>query len=241
MATPGRIISTVNGMTGIGPRDIVRLDSDGALPAVDGSNLTGISTSATDTPTPLTTKGDLLVHTGSDYARQGVGTNGYIVVADSTQDNGLKWTAPTLSPAHVEKIQTLTTVTSTGIPFDNTTPQITEGTQVFSFTYTMIDPSRDLFVEVLCHNTANFGAGYILALFDGSGTGAFGMGMYQPPTSGTVNQMWAQGRTSGQSGAITISGRMGCSSGSKSIGNDGFSFVERPDLLIKVYEMEAAA
>lgn len=39
----------------------------------------------------LTTKGDLLVHTGSVHARLGVGTNGYALVADSAETNGVKW------------------------------------------------------------------------------------------------------------------------------------------------------
>jgi hypothetical protein len=39
-----------------------------------------------------TTKGDLLVATGSNaYARQGVGADGSFLVADSTQANGLRW------------------------------------------------------------------------------------------------------------------------------------------------------
>ena len=41
----------------------------------------------------LTTKGDLLVHTGSVHARLGVGTNGYALVADSAEANGVKWAA----------------------------------------------------------------------------------------------------------------------------------------------------
>lgn len=41
----------------------------------------------------LTTKGDVLVHTGSAHARQGVGTNGHALVADSAQTNGVKWAA----------------------------------------------------------------------------------------------------------------------------------------------------
>jgi len=44
----------------------------------------------------LTTKGDLLVHTGSAHARQGVGANNTLLVADSAQTNGVKW-ASTLS------------------------------------------------------------------------------------------------------------------------------------------------
>lgn len=39
----------------------------------------------------LTTKGDLLAHTGSAHARVPVGTNGHVVTADSAEANGVKW------------------------------------------------------------------------------------------------------------------------------------------------------
>lgn len=40
-----------------------------------------------------TTKGDLLVHTGSAHARLGVGTNNHVLTADSAETNGMKWAA----------------------------------------------------------------------------------------------------------------------------------------------------
>jgi hypothetical protein len=40
-----------------------------------------------------TTKGDLLLHTGSAHARLGVGTNGHALVADSAETAGVKWAA----------------------------------------------------------------------------------------------------------------------------------------------------
>jgi hypothetical protein len=41
----------------------------------------------------LTTKGDIYVYTGSAIARQGVGSNGNVLTADSAQTNGIKWAA----------------------------------------------------------------------------------------------------------------------------------------------------
>lgn len=41
----------------------------------------------------LTTKGDLLVKTTAGFARQGVGANGLFLKADSTQTNGVTWSA----------------------------------------------------------------------------------------------------------------------------------------------------
>ena len=68
----------------------------------------------------LTTKGDLLVHTGSAHARQGVGANNTLLVADSAQTNGVKWSATlsglTLTSPVISSISntgTLTLPTST--------------------------------------------------------------------------------------------------------------------------------
>jgi hypothetical protein len=45
----------------------------------------------------MTTKGDLLVTTGSAFNRLAVGTNGYVLTADSTATNGVAW-AVTATP-----------------------------------------------------------------------------------------------------------------------------------------------
>lgn len=42
---------------------------------------------------PLTTKGDLIVRDASNAVRQGIGSNGNALIADSAQANGLKWGA----------------------------------------------------------------------------------------------------------------------------------------------------
>ncbi len=65
--------------------------------AVTGSGATAIVTTLANSIVglgnlnSLTTKGDLLTHTGAAHVRQGVGTNGFILVADSGVTNGLKW------------------------------------------------------------------------------------------------------------------------------------------------------
>lgn len=43
------------------------------------------------TPDKLTTKGDLLVHNGTKEIRLAVGTNDYVLTADSAQTEGVKW------------------------------------------------------------------------------------------------------------------------------------------------------
>jgi hypothetical protein len=66
----------------------------------------------------VTAKGDLLVATGSGVvARQAVGTNGYVLTADSTLTNGIKWSAasagysaPTLGSTVIPSGTTVTTI-----------------------------------------------------------------------------------------------------------------------------------
>ena len=57
---------------------------------------TGVATADAALPeTVVTAKGDLLVATASaTIARQGVGTNGQVLTADSTLTNGIKWATP---------------------------------------------------------------------------------------------------------------------------------------------------
>jgi len=52
----------------------------------------------------LTTKGDILATDGSALNRLAVGTNGYVLTADSTATNGLTW-AVAASPIDVLQIQ----------------------------------------------------------------------------------------------------------------------------------------
>jgi hypothetical protein len=71
-----------------------------------------------------TTKGDLLVATASaTIARQGVGTNGQVLTADSTLTNGLKWSNISATPriGQVVTAQTSTTTTTTSTSYVDAT------------------------------------------------------------------------------------------------------------------------
>jgi hypothetical protein len=50
-------------------------------------------TAAFDALAPTTTKGDLIVSNGTDNVRLGVGTDAYVLTADSTAASGVKWAA----------------------------------------------------------------------------------------------------------------------------------------------------
>jgi hypothetical protein len=91
----------------------------GRIPSVEG----GIQ------PTLLTTKGDIIVATGNaTLVRQGVGTNGQVLTADSTQADGVIWATPaaatiTAAAVQVNKSgnQSISNSTVTIVTFDTET------------------------------------------------------------------------------------------------------------------------
>jgi hypothetical protein len=50
-------------------------------------------TAGFDNLSPNTTKGDIVVHNGTNNIRLPTGSNGYVLTADSTQGSGIKWAA----------------------------------------------------------------------------------------------------------------------------------------------------
>ena len=62
---------------------------------ISGGGTSGTVTITNSMATAITTKGDLIVGTGSGtFQRLAAGTNNYTLVADSSQTTGLKWAAP---------------------------------------------------------------------------------------------------------------------------------------------------
>jgi len=85
----------------------------GRIPSVEG----GIQ------PTLLTTKGDIIVATGNaTLVRQGVGTNGQVLTADSTQADGVIWATPSSSfrgaSAYANSVQSIANNTWTSMNWD---------------------------------------------------------------------------------------------------------------------------
>jgi hypothetical protein len=61
---------------------------------ITGGGTSGAVTITNDMATAMTTKGDIIVATGSGtYVRQGVGTNGQVLTANSAQADGVEWTS----------------------------------------------------------------------------------------------------------------------------------------------------
>ncbi|MCG3206308.1 MAG: hypothetical protein KCHDKBKB_03042 [Elusimicrobia bacterium] len=66
----------------------------GTLPVANGGTGQTSQTAAFDALAPTTTKGDLIVHNGSDNIRVAVGgTNGHVLTVDSAEASGVKWAA----------------------------------------------------------------------------------------------------------------------------------------------------
>lgn len=65
----------------------------GTLAIANGGTSATTATAAFNNLAPTTTKGDLIVHNGTDNIRVAVGTNTYALVADSATASGVNWAA----------------------------------------------------------------------------------------------------------------------------------------------------
>ena len=102
------------------------LDSiGGTLGIAKGGTGQTSKTPAFDALAPGTTKGDLIAHNGSDHIRLGVGTNAWVLTADSTQASGMKW-AVAAGAGGGDSI-TINSVAVTDADFDDALPAAPAG------------------------------------------------------------------------------------------------------------------
>jgi hypothetical protein len=91
---------------------------------ISGGGTSGTVTITNSMATAIDAKGDLVVGTGADtFSRLAVGTNNYVLTADSTQSTGVKWAAASGSSgpsfrAYLGSSQTLSAATITKIAFN---------------------------------------------------------------------------------------------------------------------------
>ena len=98
-ATTGKLIKRATGTgpvkatSGVYSTGNINLASEvtGTLPIANGGTGQTSQTAAFDALAPTTVKGDIIVHNGTDNIRLAVGTDGTVLVADSTQASGLKF------------------------------------------------------------------------------------------------------------------------------------------------------
>lgn len=88
---------------------------------ISGGGTSGDVTITNSMATAIDAKGDLIVGTGADaFARLAVGTNDYILTADSAQSGGMKWaalpaSAPTSATNYTGSSQTTTSTSFTDL------------------------------------------------------------------------------------------------------------------------------
>ena len=142
--------------------------TSGTLPIANGGTGQTTQTAAFDALAPTTTKGDLIVHNGTDNIRVAVGaTNGHVLTVDSATASGVKWAAGGGGKvAQVVVVTTNTPATTTSlIPIDDTIPQNTEGAEFITATITPTNASSNLIIEFEAWCSASVANTLTFALF----------------------------------------------------------------------------
>jgi hypothetical protein len=136
------------------------------LSKTSGTNMDFTWVTPTD-ETPLTTKGDLFTFSTVD-ARLGVGTNGHVLTADSTQSTGIKWAAPAGGGGKV--LQVVNAFTNTDVASSTSTFVAT--TLTATITPTSATSKVLIFVQQvgLAKSAANSNASLSLRLLRGGTT-----------------------------------------------------------------------
>lgn len=92
------------------------------------NNLTDVANKTTsfNNLSPITTKGDLISSNGTDNIRVSVGSDTYILTADSTQSSGIRW-APNATGTFLQVANNLNDVASKPTSFNNISPTSIKG------------------------------------------------------------------------------------------------------------------
>ena len=95
IGTTGQILSVVAGVPSWVANDVGDITEVAAGTGITGGGTSGSVTITNSMATAIDAKGDLIVGTGADtFSRLAVGTNTYVLTADSAEATGLKWVAP---------------------------------------------------------------------------------------------------------------------------------------------------
>lgn len=101
---------------------------------ISGGGTSGTVTVTNSMATTIDAKGDLIVGTGADtFDRLAVGTNDFVLTADSAQSTGVKWAAVSLSPTFTTWTPTFKQGTTTFTIANNNSYYITFGDWVWAF------------------------------------------------------------------------------------------------------------
>lgn len=142
----------------------------GTLPIANGGTGQTSATNAFDALAPTTTKGDLIVHNGSDNIREPVGTNGFVLTADSAQASGIKWasasSAGVATPSVTGTVTSYIPVIKSGVLTSASTITITETDGYFLYIGTSTA------AQTVNLPTAASSAGRTISILNDTSTGA---------------------------------------------------------------------
>lgn len=108
---------------------------------------------------------------------------------------------------------THTSITATTIPFDDTIPQNTEGTEIINSTYTMIDSSNKIRVRFVCAGAHSTGMAVVAALFRDSVADALSSAAVTGTAGGFSNLEVPPVEITPAAASIDLKIRMGVSAG----------------------------
>lgn len=125
---------------------------DGVTSAVQTQINSKIGQSTAINPSTITTKGDLIVGTGNGtFVRQGVGTNGQVLTADSAQADGVTWATVT---SGLTQIST-GTLSGTALNLTSIPGSYNKLTLLLENFYDGADGGQDLWMRFNNDSTAN--------------------------------------------------------------------------------------
>jgi hypothetical protein len=161
-------------------------------------------TAGFDALSPLTTKGDLDVHNGTNNVRLGVGADGLCLVSDSTAGNGLKWGNCIPSPlgTQVGSTNIPGVAFATGANTLSTDPNF-RYTSVGSITALEMRPAASQSTNPLLALTASAAAGEFFYKFSTAGSASnnkftWGYGSFANAGSVRTDEVVCQGYNKGQ-------------------------------------------